>query len=213
MATDEASNEAVLLLHGAWMNRWVMSYLALGLKRNGFAVQTLTYRTRGEEFDVHLSRVQAKIQSIEADRVHLVGHSLGGLIVLRYLQRRPHAQIGRVVLLAAPVAGCRAASRLSSKPVGALLMGKSASIWRQPVDTKLDPSIELGCIAGTGKLGLGRLVTRLPVPNDGVVCPEEVRVPGTRDYLELPLGHTVMLFSPIVVRQISAFLKRGAFLR
>ena len=37
--------DAVLLLHGAWMNRWVMSYLAFALQREGFAVQTFVQAT------------------------------------------------------------------------------------------------------------------------------------------------------------------------
>jgi len=40
-----SSGEAVLLLHGAWMSRWVMSYLAFALRREGFAAQALAYRT------------------------------------------------------------------------------------------------------------------------------------------------------------------------
>ncbi len=52
-----SSEEAVLLLHGAWMGRWVMSYLALALQREGFAVQTLSYRTMRGTLAEHLARV------------------------------------------------------------------------------------------------------------------------------------------------------------
>ena len=66
--------EAVLLLHGAWMNRWVMSYLALALRREGFAVQTLSYRTMRGTLAEHLARVAEKVAALEAPRLHLVGH-------------------------------------------------------------------------------------------------------------------------------------------
>jgi hypothetical protein len=57
------------------------------------------------------------------------------------------------------------------------------------------------------------MVTRLPKPNDGVVCLDETRFPGVRDHLALPLGHTVLLVSRRVARETAAFLKTGAFLR
>lgn len=205
--------EAVVFLHGAWMSRWVMGYLAHALRGEGFASQSLTYRTMCDTLDVHLSRLSRRVDSLEAERIHLVGHSLGGVIVLRYLQRAPDRRIRRAVLLGAPVAGCRAATRLARHTGGELLMGKSVSVWRQPVDVSIDPRFEIGVIAGTGALGLGRMVMRLPKPNDGVVCVDETRFPGMRDHLALPIGHSVMLVSPRVARQIASFLRTGAFRR
>jgi alpha-beta hydrolase superfamily lysophospholipase len=95
MNADRA--EAVLLLHGAWMNRWVMGYLAYALRGEGFAVQALSYRTMRGTLAEHLARVAGRIATLEAPRVHLVGHSLGGVIVLRYLQRGADKRVRRAV--------------------------------------------------------------------------------------------------------------------
>ena len=51
---------------------------------------------------------------IDAPQVHLLGHSLGGLVILRCLERYPMAQPGRVVFLGTPAAGSRAARRLGA---------------------------------------------------------------------------------------------------
>jgi len=195
------------------MNRWVMSYLALALRREGFAVQTLGYRTMRDTLEQHLLHIANRIDAIEAPRVHLVGHSLGGVIVLRYLQRGADKRVRRAVLLGSPVAGCRAAAGLAQRAGGELLLGKSLGVWREPVDVSVDPRFEVGAIAGTWALGLGRMVTRLPKPNDGVVCVDETKFPALRDHLALPVGHTVMLASPRVARQTAAFLRTGAFRR
>ncbi len=187
----------MLLLHGAWMNRWVMAYLAFVLQREGLAVQTLSYRTMRGTLAEHLARVAGRIAALEAPRLHLVGHSLGGVIALRYLQRGADPRVRRAVLLGSPVAGCRAAADLAQSAGGELLL----------------PRFEVGAIAGTVALGLGRMVTRLPKPNDGVVCLDETRFPALRDHLTLPVGHTLMLVSPRVALQTAAFLRTGAFRR
>jgi pimeloyl-ACP methyl ester carboxylesterase len=207
------TGDAVLLFHGLWMNRLVMGYVSHVLRQEGFAAQALSYRSTLETLDDHLRRLAGGIAALSAPRVHLVGHSLGGVIVLRYLQRSPDARIRRAVLLGAPVAGSRAAAALSRSPAGELFLGRSLSVWRAPAEAAIDPRFEVGAIAGTRAFGLGAMVTRLPKPNDGVVCVDETKFPAMRDHLELPVGHTAMLASRRVARQTAAFLRTGAFRR
>jgi pimeloyl-ACP methyl ester carboxylesterase len=208
-----AAREAVVLLHGLWMNRFVMGYLSHALRSEGFAARALSYRSTFETPDDHLRRLAARVASLPASRVHLVGHSFGGVIVLRYLRRNPDARIGRAVLLGAPVAGSRAGAALSRNAVGELFLGRSIAVWREPADFVVDPRFEVGVIAGTRALGLGHFVTRLPKPNDGVVCVDETGFPAMRDHLDLPVGHTAMLVSRQVALQTAAFLKSGMFRR
>jgi pimeloyl-ACP methyl ester carboxylesterase len=208
-----SSGEAVLLLHGAWMNSLVMAYLAHALRREGFAAQSLGYRTISDPLEAHLSRLANRVARLDAARVHLVGHSLGGVIVMRYLQRGADPRVRRAVLLGSPVSGCRAAADFAQLAGGEMMMGQSLAVWREPVDVSVDPRFEIGAIAGTRAIGLGRMVTRLPKPNDGVVCLDETRFPALRDHLALPLGHTLMLASSRVARQTASFLKTGAFQR
>jgi pimeloyl-ACP methyl ester carboxylesterase len=207
------AREAVLLLHGAWMNPVVMAYLAHVLRGEGFAAHALGYRTIRDPLDAHLTRVAKRMAQLDATRVHLVGHSLGGVIVMRYLQRFADPRVERAVLIGSPVAGCRAAASFAEHAGGELMMGQSLAVWRQPVDVSVDSRFEVGAIAGTRPLGLGAVVMRLPTPNDGVVCVDETRFPALRDHIEFPIGHTLMLVSPRVARQTASFLKTGAFRR
>jgi pimeloyl-ACP methyl ester carboxylesterase len=207
------SREAVLMLHGAWMNPLVMAYLAHVLRREGYAAHTLGYRTIRDPLEAHLARVAKGVAALDASRVHLVGHSLGGVIAMRYLQRLADHRVHRAVLLGAPVAGCRAAAGFAQQAGGELMMGQSLAVWREPVDVSVDSRFEIGAIAGTRALGLGAVVIRLPAPNDGVVCVDETRFPALRDHLQLPVGHSLMLMSSRVARQTVSFLKTGAFQR
>jgi pimeloyl-ACP methyl ester carboxylesterase len=195
------------------MNPVVMAYLAHVLRGEGFAAHALGYRTIRDPLDAHLTRVAKRLAQLDAPRVHLVGHSLGGVIVMRYLQRFADPRVGRAVLIGSPVAGCRAAASFAEHAGGELMMGQSLAVWRQPVDVSVDSRFEVGAIAGTRPLGLGAVVMRLPTPNDGVVCVDETRFPALRDHIEFPLGHTLMLVSPRVARQTASFLKTGAFRR
>ena len=205
--------EAVLLLHGAWMNPIVMAYLAHVLRGEGFAAHALGYRTMRDPLEAHLARIAKRIARLEAPAVHLVGHSLGGVIVLRYLQQLADRRVRRAVLIGAPVSGCRAAAGFAERTGGELMMGQSLAVWRGAVDVSVDPRFEVGAIAGTRALGLGAMVVRLPMPNDGVVCVDETKFPALRDHIEFPVGHTLMLVSSRVARQTASFLKNGVFHR
>lgn len=205
--------EAVLLLHGLWMNRLAMFYLGRVLARGGFAPVSLSYRSMRGGIDEHLAEIGECIASIPAQVVHLVGHSFGGAVALRYLQQAPDARIGRTVLLGSPVIGSNAALSLAKRPGGRVLLGTSLAIWQSELDPAIGKRYCVGAIAGSRRLGLGSLVVRLAGPNDGVVSVEETRLPALADHIVLPVSHSGMLVSAKVARQTAAFLRRGRFER
>jgi hypothetical protein len=92
------------------------------------------------------------------------------------------------------------------------MLGRSIGEWisgsrRAPLE-----DCEVGVIAGTGGVGLGRLVARgLPKPHDGVVALAETHVPGMLDQVVLSVSHTAMIVSRDVAHQTCAFLERGSF--
>ncbi|MDE2296501.1 MAG: alpha/beta fold hydrolase [Gammaproteobacteria bacterium] len=154
------------------------------------------------------------IETLGEETIDLVGHSLGGVVILALLERAPPRPAGRAVLLGAPVQGSRAAHGLARWPGGRGILGRA--IAEAVLDARprtLALTREVGVIAGTVPYGLGRLVARLPEPNDGVVLVEETRLAGARDHIELPVNHSGMLFSRAVADQAAAFLESGRFER
>jgi pimeloyl-ACP methyl ester carboxylesterase len=144
--------------------------------------------------------------------VRFVGHSLGGLVVLRYLETHPDVDVGPVVLLGSPVAGSRAASGLARLPGAEWLLGGIAShellttgarVWRR--------STPLGVIAGDVPLGFGRLIAELPLPHDGAVSVAETQLPGACEHRVLPVNHMGLLASAQVAQATAAFLRDGRF--
>jgi hypothetical protein len=70
---------------------------------------------------------------------------------------------------------------------------------------------DLGVIAGDLAMGLGRLMGRMPAPNDGTVWLDETDLPGATEQLQVRASHSGMMFSAEVARQVAAFLRDGRF--
>jgi pimeloyl-ACP methyl ester carboxylesterase len=215
MPTDldqSAPRPAVVLVHGLWLGGWVMQGLRLGLSRRGYAAHAFAYPSMAQSLDEHARRLAARIGELPQPVIHLVGHSLGGLVILRCLRNHGERRIGRIVLIGTPVRACMAGRRLEQLAAGKRLLGASREIWRS-LPEPFRPRCELGVIAGSRPWGLGRMLMRLPGTNDGVVRLEETETAGMRDRVVLPLSHSGMLVSARVASEVAAFLERGAFRR
>jgi len=208
-----AEREAVVLVHGLWTHRVVMAYLAARLRRAGFATYGLTYRSVRADLVDNAGALAALVARLPHAVVHVVGHSLGGLVALACLARHAPREVRRVVLLTSPVSGCEAGRRLSAAAWARPLLGRTCRIWTAPERLVADGPYEIGTIAGTRPLGLGAMILRLDGRHDGVVRVEEARYPHERDHIALPLAHSEVLVSPLAARQIAAFLQSGRFLK
>jgi pimeloyl-ACP methyl ester carboxylesterase len=203
--------ENVLFLHGLWMNGLETWWLRHRVESHGFATQALSYPTMHATAGEVVSLLAGQIAALEPP-VHLVGHSLGGLMLLKLFELLPEQPPGRVVLLGSPVAGSHAARSVASWAIGPSLLGRIALeeiVERGPRRWSLPR--ELGIIAGSTSAGMGRLVSQLPEPNDGTVAVEETHIEGMTDHLVLPVTHTGMLVSASVAEHVARFLTTGRF--
>lgn len=203
--------ENVLFLHGLWMNGLETWWLRHRVESHGFATQALSYPTMHATAGEVVSLLAGQIAALEPP-VHLVGHSLGGLMLLKLFELLPEQPPGRVVLLGSPVAGSHAARSVASWAIGPSLLGRIALeeiVERGPRRWTLPR--ELGIIAGSTSAGMGRLVSQLPEPNDGTVAVEETHIEGMTDHLVLPVTHTGMLVSASVAEHVARFLTTGRF--
>jgi pimeloyl-ACP methyl ester carboxylesterase len=208
-----SAGDTVILVHGLWTNRTVMLYLAGYLARRGFRTRSVGYLSAMREFEHNAARIAREIAAVDAARVHVVGHSMGGVVALRALNERPDPRVRRLVLLGSPIAGSQGGRQLARSRWGARLLGTTRSLWLAMPRLEIPAGIEAGAIAGTRRFGLGAVLLRLPSPNDGVVTVDETRHPRLADHLVLPVAHSLMLVSSTVARQVAAFLETGRFAR
>jgi pimeloyl-ACP methyl ester carboxylesterase len=182
----------------------------------------LNAETRAFSYASVKCRVSTNAEALEkflgelrADTLHLVGHSLGGLVILKLFEKGAADRLppGRIVFLGSPLNGSRAALNLSRLPLGKMLLGQGvheellsprACRWRGQRD--------LGLIAGSLSVGLGKLVGARGAPNDGTIFVDETRLPGISQHLVMPVSHTGLLISRPVARQVGAFLRSGKFI-
>jgi pimeloyl-ACP methyl ester carboxylesterase len=210
-ASRDLSAEPVLLVHGLWTNRAIMFYLARTLAGLGFAPRAVGYFSALAEFEHNAAHVARAIAGSPGERLHVVAHSLGGLVALRALVRRPDARVRRVVLLGTPIADCLSGRRMARMRFLGPLLGTTRTLWTDMPQLDIPPGVEAGAIAGTRRFGLGSLVLRLPGPSDGVVRVEETRHPRLADHVTMPVAHSEMLVSRPVAAQVAAFLRDGRF--
>ena len=200
----------ILLVHGLWNRGWSMAAIAKRLRARGHSVMVFSYPTRSSGLNGHADELHAFIDKAAPDELHLVGHSMGGLVILNMLSRFDDVPPGRVVLMGTPVRGSQVVKRLENLPGQKLMFGKAAEDllkgFRRPPEKR-----ETGMIRGTRALGLGRVVGRHDEPNDGSVAVSETQLEGLADSIELPVAHSEMLLSSEVVRQVEQFLLHGSF--
>jgi hypothetical protein len=152
------------------------------------------------------------VRELAAPEVHFVGHSLGGLVIYRFLERFPEQPPGRVVFLGTPSVGSRAAEHAARFSPVAHLMGQSvAEELLQPHERCWTHTRPLGIVAGTQRIGLGQLLAQYKEDNDGTVAVSETRMPGASDHIVLPVSHLAMLVSARVAHETGLFLTRGHF--
>jgi len=204
----------VILAHGLWVPGLVMQPLAARLERAGFRCRIFSYLGASRPLEVHAERLARLAR--ETGPAHFVGHSLGGLLLMETLGRRPEIAVGRVVLLGTPARGSYAGRRVARYRLGRWLFGHSADYWPERAagtgrSARWTRPEALGIVAGSVPLGLGRAFGRLPGVNDGAVCLEETTVEGMAGRVVLPVGHSAMLISARVAAQVAAFLSEGKF--
>jgi pimeloyl-ACP methyl ester carboxylesterase len=202
-----------------WMPGSEMGYMKRQLeKQHDFTCHLFSYPSVKATLDENAELLADYIADLSASRFHLVGHSLGGVLALRLLALIPDAPVARIVCLGSPLCGSRAASMLSEREWGHAMLGKTiaSGVVAAPASEWAAQAAgwrEVGIIAGTVPLGLGRLVAHFDGANDGTVAVAETRLPGARDHLSLPVNHSGMVVSKAVAAQTAAFLKHGRFLR
>ena len=216
-AADE-NGDYVVLLHGIKRSSKSMQKMAARLTQDGYRVINIDYLSQHYTIDRLADDIYTQIKSFTNgadDKIHFVGHSMGGLVIRAIIKRHRPENLGRVVMLGTPNQGSEVADFLENNilfqnfygPAGLQLVTDQRGIANLFGAVDYD----LGIIAGTRSIDpLSSVI--LPGQDDGKVTVERTKLDGMKDHVILPTTHTFMMMDNRVIAQTVHFLKHGIFI-
>jgi pimeloyl-ACP methyl ester carboxylesterase len=203
----------VIYVHGLWMPGDESVLLRRRLAQEfDLTLHPFRYSAAYSTMSSITARLESFARELQTDEAHFVGHSLGGLVIHRFLERFPDQPPGRVVFLGTPCVASRAAEQASRFAPVAHLMGMSvAEELLQQRERRWTHQRALGIVAGTQPIGVGQLLAAFDEDNDGTIAVSETRMPGMSDHIVLPVSHLGMLMSARVAHETGLFLTEGRF--
>lgn len=209
------SGTAVVALHGILRSSKVWNSLKQGLEPEGITVAAVDYPSTQQPITAFADQLQELLSSLHGiERIHLVVHSMGGLIVRAWCQRYSDPRLHRLVMIGTPNRGAEIASMLKENPIFQFVFGPAG---QQLVHETHDefirqlptPPLEFAVIAGSrgNADGFNPLI---PGDDDGIVTTESARLPGAVDYLPVRVLHSFLPLSSEVITATRRFLITGA---
>lgn len=205
--------EHVIIVHGLWMTGIELGVLQHRLRAEyGFEASIFSYPTITGTMAEHVASLRSYAQAQKCERLHFVGHSLGGIVALKLLESIDDLPPGRIVCLASPMQGSCAVNGFARWPFAKAALG--AAICDEVLSTKprkWDGHRDVGLIAGSLSIGLGRLFADFQEPSDGTLLVSETKLDGAKDHIVMPVSHTGIVFSAEATQQTAKFLRTGRF--
>jgi len=205
------STETIVLVHGLWMNSAEMALLSRRMRKYGYKTERFSYNSLQKTPQQNAAALAEFVRQLQTPVVHFICHSLGGIVVRHLFNDFPAQRPGRIVTLGTPHNASFCAHRLVRVLPGRILLGKSITNGLLGNIPPWQQTHELGSIAGTLGWGLGRLLLRMPAPNDGVVAVEETRFEGMRDHATVKASHIGLLLSSRAAGLCNTFIQNGTF--
>jgi len=214
----EMGDELVVLAHGLARSSFAMRDFALQLEQAGYHVCVMDYSTVGQSVDSVLALTKQQIDSCvdNTNRIHFIGHSLGGLVIRAYLQSEPEiansTRFGEVVLMGTPNLGSEVADHFKNHMLMQWAGETSQSLMtgENTLGAQLTtPDYRVGIIAGTNTNSATKAL--FDGPNDGLVSVASAKLANMKDFIELDVSHSRMRSDSEVANQAIHFLKTGRF--
>jgi len=207
-------SETIILVHGLWMTGIELAVMRHRLQTEyGFSCVLFSYASVTGSMTDHVRKLRELATAQTCERLHFVGHSLGGIVTYKLLESTHDLAPGRAVFMGSPLQGSTAVTAMTQWTLGRVAVGEEVrKELTEGFPRKWDGRRDIGIIAGSVNMGFGRFFSAdLTHDSDGTVRIEETKLDGAKDRIVLPVTHTSMVFSPAVTAQVAHFLRDGVF--
>jgi len=208
--------QLMICIHGLGETPLIMMPVEWMFRAAGYEVWNLSYpSTLYPIADLARTYIAPELDRAAGRRMHVVTHSLGGVLLHDCLQRHRPPLLGRVVMTSPGLRGSEALEVYRHHPLYRLVYGPAA--WEGGIEDdafarRLPPTVDydLGVIAGS--VSLDPLANSfIPWPHDGKISAGRTRLDGLADHVVLPLPHDLMSVHPLALAQIWSFIRYGTF--
>lgn len=219
LASTSYARDCVVLIHG--MNRTPFSMRAISayLSKHGYDVVNKHYPSNTLSTDqVSKKYVNNFVRDCRAKspkHIHVVTHSMGGVLIRYFLKNHRLPQGSRIVMLSPPNHGSEMADRLQNSAIYQASMGPMGQELRtgdKGITKQLPEYLpyDIGIITGNFNMN-ATSIGAFKTNSDGKVSVTSARLKGMKDFLVVNATHTFITIRPDVVYQIGYFLENGQF--
>jgi len=187
-----------------------------------WSVVAVSYPSTRADLRQHAESLHRILQRMpRVETFDFVGHSMGNIVVRRYLkllaERKDKeaagmlARVGRIVMLCPPNHGALAAEKLIPvKMIGGTPFQELGGDWAKLKPMLATPPNEFGILAG-GKGDRHGYNPLIPGDDDMVISVATTRLAAASDFRVIPAAHTFFMDNEIVQTYVRRFLQHGYF--
>lgn len=213
MPAESGLRATVVFVHGIWMTGLELGLLRRRVADCGYQTRLFRYASLRRSPHENAQTLADFLDTLHAEQLHLVAHSLGGIVICHLLAQVQPVGLGRILMLGSPLRGSEVARQVWRHPWARWLLGRACEEGLLGDAPCCPAGRAIGMIAGNRGFGIGNLIAgrKLPRPHDGTVALRETQDPSITDRLVVPYSHLSMLFARPVAQMVCRYLDVGRF--
>ncbi|MFP4098851.1 MAG: esterase/lipase family protein [Alphaproteobacteria bacterium] len=218
--------DKVVLLHGIARTVRSMRPIENALRNMGYETLSITYASLRKSIDDIAAFLRDtyltgdfwekdQYNGHQCNKVHFVTHSMGGLVVRRFLDRYkahiPEGRLGRVVMIAPPNGGSEVSDLIHRSLPYKWFYGPAGQELTSIAQSRNEGDIYYDLAVIAGRKSCPYIVAGLVIPgeNDGRVSVEKTKIAGMRAHVTVNSSHTFIISNSLVHKYILDFLREG----